>query len=41
MKIERYKFLTIAIFARFVFPHPGYAIAQADKEHEIKPFTNS
>ena len=36
MKIARYKFLTIAIFACFVFPHAGIAIAQTDKEQEIK-----
>jgi hypothetical protein len=36
MKIARYTFSTIAIFACFVFPHAGNAIAQTDKEHEIK-----
>ena len=36
MKIARYKFLTIAIFTCFVFPHAGIAIAQTDKEQEIK-----
>jgi hypothetical protein len=36
MKIARYKFLTIAIFACFVFPHAGIATAQTDKEEEIK-----
>ena len=36
MKIARYKFLAIAILACFVFPHAGIAIAQTDKEQEIK-----
>jgi hypothetical protein len=36
MKIARYKFLTIAIFACFVFRHAGIAIAETDKEQEIK-----
>jgi hypothetical protein len=36
MKIARYNFLTIAIFAWFVFPHAGVAISQTDKEQEIK-----
>jgi hypothetical protein len=36
MKIARYTFSMIAIFACFVFPHAGIAIAQTDKEHEIK-----
>jgi hypothetical protein len=36
MKIARYKFVTIAIFACFVFLHAGIAIAQTDKEQEIE-----
>ena len=36
MKIARHNFLTIAIFACFVFPHADIAIAQTDKEQEIQ-----
>jgi hypothetical protein len=36
MMLARHKLYVIAVFACFVFPHVSIAIAQADKEQEIK-----
>jgi len=36
MEVARYKFLTIAILAPFVFPQAGIAIAQTDIREVVK-----